>query len=277
MTHVFDRSKTSLVARTLWRIETELANAPDLTALASSEGVSPFHLTRAFGLVTGQPVMAYIRARRLSEAARQLHGNKESVLSVALNVGYESHEGFARAFRDMFGCVPSAVRDTLPKNLQEPFIMISPNPIPTPVAKNVDFPGRRIAGRMRRHTMAERARIPVQWNEVAEEIGQHMNGSETYGVSYGFEGDAFNYLVGFADDGRTDTEELDHVRLDAGRYAVFEHDGHISSIGETWRAILDDWLPKSGKTLAEGPEFELYEADFDLSKPGGVSIWIPLA
>lgn len=63
---------TTLVSRTLWRIESNLADAPSLGDLASAENVSPFHLSRAFTLVTGQPVIGYVRARRLSEAARQL-------------------------------------------------------------------------------------------------------------------------------------------------------------------------------------------------------------
>ena len=32
-----------------------------------------------------------------------------------------------------------------------------------------------------------------------------------------------------------------------------------------------EWTP-----TGEGPEFERYEIDFDVEKPGGVSIWIPI-
>ena len=73
--------KNSLVARTLWRIETELAHAPRLEDLASAEGVSRFHMARAFSLATGRPVMAYVRPRRLSEAARCLPDGARSLIS----------------------------------------------------------------------------------------------------------------------------------------------------------------------------------------------------
>ena len=62
MNRAIDQTRTSLVTRTLWRIETELARVPSLAFLAAEEDVSPFHLTRAFALVTGRPVMAYVRA-----------------------------------------------------------------------------------------------------------------------------------------------------------------------------------------------------------------------
>ena len=108
---------TTLVTRTLWRIENDLAHAPSLNDLARAEGVSPFHLSRAFTLVVGQPVMAYARARRLSEAAMRLNASDESVLNIALDVGYESPEGFARAFRKVFGIAPKVARGSLPHQL----------------------------------------------------------------------------------------------------------------------------------------------------------------
>jgi AraC family transcriptional regulator len=46
--------------------------------------------------------MQYVRARRLSEAARALAAGAPDILSVALEAGYGSHEAFTRAFRDRF-------------------------------------------------------------------------------------------------------------------------------------------------------------------------------
>jgi len=247
-----------------------------LTELAALEGVSPFHLTRAFGLVTGQPVIAYVKSRRLSEAARQLHTTSDSVLNIALDAGYESHEGFARAFRNMFGMSPSAARKALPPDLQERFEMTLE--IDMPKARLVDYPGLRIVGRARRFALEERPRIPAFWEEVIDEIGQFMWGNDTFGVSYDFDDqEAMTYMVGFADDGRCDSSELDHLQLVPGRYAVFDHAGHISTIAQTWAGIFDGGLDKAGVTLRDGPEFELYGKEFRPETPGGVSIWVPVA
>lgn len=269
-------TRQSLVTRTLWRIETELARSPSLQELAAAEGVSPFHLTRAFSLVTGHSVMAYVRARRLSEAARRLNSTHDSVLIVALDSGYDSHEGFARAFRGTFGCAPRDARETLPQPLQEPITMTQQS-IPAPSPRIQDHQSLRLVGRARRYKMSERAKIPAQWDETVQELGEKMDGGETFGVAHDFDQGAFRYLVGFADDGSPETDELDHLTVPAGRYAVFEHAGHISSIPETWSAIFDEGMPSANLKAADGPEFERYAVDFDPSKPGGVSIWIPVS
>lgn len=273
MNHSRFSSRTGLVTRTLWRIETALARAPSLDDLARAEGISPFHLSRAFTLVTGQSVMAYVRARRLSEAARQLHGGDDSVLSVALDAGYESPEGFARAFRALFGMAPRMVRATLPTNLTEPLIM-HPTDITLPAPRIVDFPGLRVIGRSWPVTMSERQKVPGFWDSTIQEIGQPMFNRETFGICHDFDDERFRYMVAFEDDG--DHDGLDRMTLPAGRYAVFEHAGHVSSISDTWNAIFEKWVPGSGQELGEGPEFERYAKDFDPEGEGRVSIWIPL-
>jgi len=96
--------------KALWFVESHLPEAISLDDVAHSSGVSRFHVTRAFGAATGRSVMGYMRARRLSEAARKLAGGAPDILSVALDAGYASHEAFTRAFRDQFGTTPELVR-----------------------------------------------------------------------------------------------------------------------------------------------------------------------
>lgn len=134
----------------------------------------------------------------------------------------------------------------------------------------------RLVGSSRRYTMETRVKIPQQWQETAEEIGQAMFDVPCYGACYDFEDHSFSYLVGLADDGRLDTEGLDHLTLPAGEYAGFDHEGHISTIADTWTGIFEVWMPNAKVSPTDGPEFELYSKEFDLEKPGGVSIWIPI-
>src|SRR5580698_8812271 len=109
--------------KALWFIESHLAEALSLDEIAGVAGISRFHMVRAFAAATGLPVMRYVRARRLTEAARALASGAPDILSLALEADYGSHEAFTRAFRDRFGVTPEAVRasarlDNLP--LQEP-------------------------------------------------------------------------------------------------------------------------------------------------------------
>jgi AraC-like DNA-binding protein len=114
--------------KALWFIESHLADALTLDEIAGIAGVSRFHLVRAFGAATGFSVMRYVRARRLTEAARALARGTPNILNVALDADYGSHEAFTRAFRDHFGITPEAVRSSTCLDhlkLQEPIQMNS--------------------------------------------------------------------------------------------------------------------------------------------------------
>jgi hypothetical protein len=56
--------------KALWFIESRLARPMTLDEISAVAEVSRFHLVRAFGEATGFSVMRYVRARRLTEAAR---------------------------------------------------------------------------------------------------------------------------------------------------------------------------------------------------------------
>src|SRR3954467_15135847 len=98
--------------RALWYIESHLAEPMTLDEIAAISGVSRFHMVRAFAAATGLSVMRYVRARRLSEAARALANGAPDILSLALDADYGSHEAFTRAFRDHFGVTPEIVRSS---------------------------------------------------------------------------------------------------------------------------------------------------------------------
>lgn len=67
------------------------------------------------------------------------------------------------------------------------------------------------------------------------------------------------------------------MRLPEARYAVFDHSANVSEIGETWRAVVQDWLPQSGHADGESPAFELYGEAFDgETGEGGLEIWLPV-
>ena len=126
-------SKESLTSmnpaqKALWYIESHLGVPLTLDEIAAVGGISRFHMVRAFADATGISVMRYVRARRLTEAARALANGAPDILNLALDADYGSHEAFTRAFRDHFGVTPETVRATtcLEKlKLQEPIMMNS--------------------------------------------------------------------------------------------------------------------------------------------------------
>src|SRR5688572_21387685 len=98
------------IGKALWYIESHFAQEVTLEEVASIAGVSRYYLTRAFAATTGYSIMRYVRARRLSQAARALSDGAPDILTVALEAGYGSHEAFTRAFRDQFGVTPQMIR-----------------------------------------------------------------------------------------------------------------------------------------------------------------------
>src|ERR1700760_1519135 len=114
--------------KALWYIESHLLSELTLDEISGVAGVSRFHMVRAFAAATGFPVMRYVRARRLTEAARALAAGAPDILALALDADYSSHEAFARAFRDHLRVTPETVSaatclDHL--KLQEPILMDS--------------------------------------------------------------------------------------------------------------------------------------------------------
>src|SRR3954463_469684 len=89
--------------RALWYVESHLAEPMTLDEIAAIGGVSRFHLVRAFAAATGVPVMRYVRARRLTEAARSLAKGAPCILSLALEADYGSHAAITPALRRPLG------------------------------------------------------------------------------------------------------------------------------------------------------------------------------
>lgn len=78
-----------------------------LEELAKLVQLSEWQCYRLFKEVAEMSIADYIRRAKLSEAARQLKEEHKKVLNVALDAGYDSPEGFQRAFFSEFGCNPA--------------------------------------------------------------------------------------------------------------------------------------------------------------------------
>ena len=89
-------------------------NKTTIEEVAKNAGFSIDYFNRIFRAHTGFNVMEYARFRRLNKAANMLrYAPEKDILSIALDCGYESHEGFARAFREHYGRSPSEYREAM--------------------------------------------------------------------------------------------------------------------------------------------------------------------
>lgn len=93
----------------------DLAADLDVATLARRVGSNHTTLTRAFSAKTGLSPYAWLRARRLGEAARLLAETDLGIQQISFAVGYDDPANFATAFRAVHGCSPRDYRRTLRK------------------------------------------------------------------------------------------------------------------------------------------------------------------
>jgi AraC family transcriptional regulator len=274
------------IGKALWFIESHYARDISLEDIAATAGLSRYHLSRVFGLTTGFSISGYIRARRLSAAALSLAGGASSILAVALDAGYSSHEAFTRAFRDHFGVTPEEVRNRGhigDLDLMEPIRM---NTAPLPRLDEPRFdstPAMMMAGLQQTYNYGANAGIPSQWQRFNAHDGSISGqvGNAAYGICTQEEGQdgSFQYMTAVQ---VRDTDELpegfERLKLPAQTYAIFAHRGHISGIQATCNAIFTEWLPSSGYKHAGLPDLmERYDERFDPRTGMGLTeIWLPV-
>jgi AraC family transcriptional regulator len=234
-------------------------------------------------VATGCSIARYVKGRRLTEAAKLLAEGAPDILAVALEVGYNSHEAFSRAFRDQFGTTPETVRtvghlDNIQLveaiKMEETLIELE-----APRLEN----GRAIvmAGLSERYDNDSSAGIPAQWQRFVPYLGSISGqmGRVAYGViSRAGDTGLFDYLCGVeVSDAARVPEELVRLRIPEQRYVVFTHRDHISRIRSTFHTIFNRWLPDSEFVLADAATMERYGEEFDpRSGFGGVEIWVPV-
>ncbi len=81
--------------------------------VAFNAGFSTDYFNRIFAAHTGFNVMEYVRFVRLRKASLMLRTSERSVLDIALDCGYDSHESFSRAFKNQYGISPSEYREKM--------------------------------------------------------------------------------------------------------------------------------------------------------------------
>lgn len=187
---------------------------------------SKYHFHRLFTLHAGVSLKSYIKWLRLKRAAHQLTVQKEdTIINIALDAGFESHEAFSRAFKQVCGQSPSGFRSNANWRAWEnpPYSLhIKGKQIMTITIKYL--PSRRLA--VMEHHGDPRETPPEEWR--------------------------FDLALTVPKDFKLSDEVIDR-ELPAGRYAVTTHQGSRDNIGNTIYHLYRDWLPESGEELGDLP------------------------
>jgi len=233
-----------------------------LTQLSHIACFSKYHFHRLFTAYTGLSLQQYIRWLRLKRAAHQLIVNKnQSIINIAIEAGFESHEAFSRAFKQACDMSPSEFRRELSwqKWEQPPYILPQQGEMTVNVVIK-DINARRLAVLEHRgdpRMVGESVSKLISWAR-SQLVNLNPKAGEAFGFAYNdpklTPAEDFRFDLGI-----TIPEQLilkgDVIekRLPAGRYAVAVHKGSRENIGDALYALYRDWLPNSGEELADLP------------------------
>jgi len=270
------------IQKTIDSIESNLSEDIRLDELANEACFSVFHFHRIFRAITGEPVMDYIRKRRLARAASELVDTDKTVIDIAFEYRFNSHEGFTRAFKKAYGITPRECRKTFFR--PEPLVafnalkmkikFMSGGVIMEPkIVERKEF---RIIGMDCRTTKLDNVTnftIPKLWGRFiprCEEVTGKSDTKVCYGVCVMEEGSPFtdktefSYIAGFeVESGAKPPKGMTEKVLPAAKYAVFTHKGKISDIYKTLDHVYGRWLPNSKYKLSRSAyDFELYDERF---------------
>lgn len=82
--------------------------------LADKLGYSVFHTTKKFKELSGVAFRDYLRLRKLAFAVadlRNARSTEKTILDIAVDYGFSSHEAFTRAFNNAYGVTPSEYKN----------------------------------------------------------------------------------------------------------------------------------------------------------------------
>ena len=93
-------------------VEKNIESKLELKELADFMGYSPYYISRKFMDLYGIPITGYVRIRKLQYSIKDLLDGMK-VIDVAMKYSFESHEGFSRSFKSLFGSSPKDIKNYL--------------------------------------------------------------------------------------------------------------------------------------------------------------------
>lgn len=276
-------------------IEERLFEDVELSQVSSAIGFSEYHFHRVFQGMLGESVAAYMRKRRLSEAAKQLRNSSAAILDIALQSRFDSQEAFTRAFKKQFGVSPNQFRKNgsdiatyIKKRTSLDMIEHLQKGIPLePVYK--EFAGEHVIGMAAGFSEGDHKAIEHLWNifkDRFDEVGD-PEASQAFGVCMPSHpdvekkaGQTFVYMAALpAGKGAPIPDGMVACDIPKGKYAVFTHKGSLDSLPHTVNYIWGTWVPKHvDVTKQKGTvDFEYYDGRFHPeTRDGEFDIYVPV-
>ena len=251
-----------------------------------------YQFRQVFYAITGITLTEYIKNRRLSEASKKLLAGA-SVTDIAYEYGYQSIDGFSRAFKKWSGILPSQVSKKQQGKLypQLSFVVTCKggHSMEYKIQQMPDF---FFAGVSRR--------VPLQFQGVNNEIVklaqsitpdqreemhrlQNIQPREIVNVSYQSdtnfleESGELTHLIGVLTTEPQVGVGLEILARKAGTWAVFPNEGPFPfTLQDTMARIYSEWLLTADYKLADSLSFSFTKMDPNRPDYAYSEIWIPV-
>ena len=227
-------------------IESHLYDEIDYNELERITGTSVYHFRRMFSFLSGMTLGEYVRNRRLSNATFDLLHEGMSVTETAFKYGYESVDGFSRAFREWSGINPSEVKK---KNMLKAFPKLSFQ-LTIQGGINMDY---RIEKKEAYKIVGVKKRVPIQFEGENQEIIKlaksitpeqrkklhsyaNMKPNQVVNASYNLEEGcmeekgSLDHMIGFLTTKELDFDGFEVVEVPALTWAIFSSKGNFQRL-----------------------------------------------
>ena len=101
---------TEAIAAAIQYVEEHITDELTVDMIADYVGISSFYFQKGFAMFCGFTISEYIRNRRLALAGNDLATSDERIIDIAMKYGYDSPDGFTKAFSRFHGVTPTAAR-----------------------------------------------------------------------------------------------------------------------------------------------------------------------
>ncbi|WP_097913272.1 MULTISPECIES: AraC family transcriptional regulator [Streptomyces] len=273
-------------------IEAHLGERIEMAELARIAMTSEYHFRRMFSALAGLPLSEYIRRRRMTVAGAEVLGAPDrTLLDVAVRYGYDTGEGFARAFRAVHGIGPGEARRSgaVLRSQQRLTFRLVVEGSTAMQYKLVEKDAFRVVGRKARVPLIHEGPNPAiaefirgigreELDRIAALSDQEPAG--IVGVSDQLdpsraEGTELDYYHGVVS-GAEPPEDLDALDVPAGTWAVFENEGEFpQALQYLWRDVFTQWFPSNPYASRPGPEILRVRLSED-GKLARAELWIPV-
>lgn len=272
-------------------IETHLTEEISGKDISKIVGLSDYHFKRMFSYMARMSLNEYIKNRRLSVANVELI-NGAKVTDIAYKYGYQSIEGFSRAFREWNGFLPSEVTKN---KIQKSFPKFSFF-IDIRGGISMEF---KIEKKEKFNIVGVSKRVPIQFEgennailELVQSITEQQRNEmhqladlyphQVLNVSYDFD-DGFleekgclTHMIGFATTKENPFDDLEQISIEESLWAIFPNQGPFpATLQETTAKIYSEWLPSSDYEVTDIPGIYFTKHN-STSKNVYSEIWMPV-